>query len=147
MTGVYKLPRGAIYKPLFCYTSSFCTVKKSFWSHRATKTGRGEKTPTPKISALVRKRPVLLSGPIPSLLRTENGLNTDIFVVKYTGRGLVVKRPGVLSKVQMLDLVLGVGVFSLLPKRLIRILSSVRERKHLPLTQELKRSETIWFPN
>ena len=39
----------------------------------------------------------------------------DIFVVKCTGRGLVVKRPGVLSKVQMLNLVLGVGVFSLLP--------------------------------
>ena len=50
-----------------------------------------------------------------SLLRTENGLTTDIFVVKYTGRGLVVKRPGVLSKVQMLTLVLGVGAFSLLP--------------------------------
>ena len=33
-------------------------------------------------------------------------------MVKYTGRGLVVKRPGVLSKVQMLTLVLGVGVFS-----------------------------------
>ena len=45
---------------------------------------------------------------------TENGLTTDIFVVKYTGRGLVVKQPGVLSKVQMLNLVLGVGVFSLL---------------------------------
>ena len=49
-----------------------------------------------------------------SLLRTKNGLTTDIFVVKFTGRGLVVKRPGVLSKVQMLNLVLGVGVFSLL---------------------------------
>ena len=36
-------------------------------------------------------------------------------MAKYTGRGLVVKRPGVLSKVQMLNLVLGVGVFSLLP--------------------------------
>ena len=36
-------------------------------------------------------------------------------MVKYTGRGLVVKRPGVLSKVQMLNLILGVGVFSLLP--------------------------------
>ena len=34
-------------------------------------------------------------------------------MVKYTGRGLVVKRPGVLSKVQILTLVLGVGVFSL----------------------------------
>ena len=46
-----------------------------------------------------------------SLLRTENGLTMDIFVVKHTGRGLVVKRLGVLSKVQMLNLVLGVGVF------------------------------------
>ena len=36
-------------------------------------------------------------------------------MVKCTGRGLVVKRPGVLSKVQVLNLVLGVGVFSLLP--------------------------------
>ena len=36
-------------------------------------------------------------------------------MVQYTGRGLVVERPGVLSKVQMLNLVLGVGVFSLLP--------------------------------
>ena len=36
-------------------------------------------------------------------------------MVTYTGRGLVAKRPGVLSKVQMLNLVLGVGVFSLLP--------------------------------
>ena len=42
----------------------------------------------------------------------------DNFVVKYTGRGLVVKRPGVLSKVQILTLVLGVGVFSPLPKTL-----------------------------
>ena len=30
-------------------------------------------------------------------------------MVKYTGRGLVVKRPGVLSKVQMLNLVFGGG--------------------------------------
>ena len=58
-----------------------------------------------------------------SLLRTENGLTTDIFVVKNTGRGLVVKRPGVLSKVQMLNLVLGVGVLSLLP-----IIECFRER-------------------
>ena len=33
------------------------------------------------------------------------------FVVKYTGRGLVVKQPGAFSKVQMLNLVLGVEVF------------------------------------
>ena len=50
------------------------------------------------------------------VLRTRNGLTTNSFVVEYTGRGLVVKRPGVLSKVQILTLVLGVRVFSLLPK-------------------------------
>ena len=36
-------------------------------------------------------------------------------MVKCTGSGLVAKRPGVLSKGQMLNLVLGVGVFCLLP--------------------------------
>ena len=36
-------------------------------------------------------------------------------MVKCTGRGLVVKRLGVLSKVHILNLVLGVGVFSFLP--------------------------------
>ena len=36
-------------------------------------------------------------------------------MLKCAGWGLVVKRPGVLSKVQILNLVLGVGVFSLLP--------------------------------
>ena len=77
---------------------------------------RGEKTPTPKISALLRNPARCVVRPISSLLRTENGLTTDIFVVQYTGRGLVVKRPGVLSKVQMLTLVLGVGVSSLLAK-------------------------------
>ena len=40
-------------------------------------------------------------------------------MVKCTRKGLVVKRPGVLSKVQMLNLVLGVGVFSLLPKKTV----------------------------
>ena len=41
-------------------------------------------------------------------------------MVKCTGRGLVVKRSGVLSKVQMMNLVLGVGVFSPLPMNHIR---------------------------
>ena len=41
-------------------------------------------------------------------------------MVKYIGRGLVVKQPGVLTKVQMLNLVLGVGVFSLLPNPFIQ---------------------------
>ena len=53
-------------------------------------------------------------------------------MVKCTGRGLVVKRPGVLSKVQMLNLVLGVGVFSLLPILASQILYalSVGENQH-----------------
>ena len=40
-------------------------------------------------------------------------------MVKYTGKRLVVKRPGVLSKVQMLNLVLGVGVSSPLPSLVV----------------------------
>ena len=48
-------------------------------------------------------------------------------MVKCTRRGLVVKRLGVLSKVQMLNLVLGVGVFSLLPKKL----SDLGKRRNL----------------
>ena len=81
-----------------------------------------------------------------SLLRTENGLTTDFFVVKCTGRGLVVKRPGVLSKVQMLNLVLGVGVFSLPPNdanlslrmqlhKLSRRLASVDRSSRQPLEE------------
>ena len=41
-------------------------------------------------------------------------------MVKCTQRGLVVKRLGVLSKIQILNLVLGVGVFSLLPNNISR---------------------------
>ena len=77
---------------------------------------RREKTPTPKISALLRKRPFLLRANF-VLTKDRNGLTTDILVAKRAGRGLVVKRPGVLSKIQMLHLVLGVGVFSLLPRK------------------------------
>ena len=44
------------------------------------------------------KRPVLLRANF-VLTKDRNSLTTDIFVVKCTGRGLVVKRPGVLSKV------------------------------------------------
>ena len=88
---------------------------------------RGEKTPTPKISALLRKRPVALRAKF-VLTKTENGLTTDIFVAKCTGRGLVVKRPGALSKVQMLNLVLGVGVFSLLPIQNLQEIDTVVSR-------------------
>ena len=84
---------------------------------------KGGKRPPgpPRLQPLLRKRPVFgpffgLPGRFP-LLRPANGLTTDFFVVKYTGRGLAVKRPGVLSKVQMLNLVLAVGVFSLLPNK------------------------------
>ena len=42
-------------------------------------------------------------------------------MLKYTERGVVVKRPGVLRKVQMLNLVLGVGVYSLRPTTTLEI--------------------------
>ena len=52
-------------------------------------------------------------------------------MAKCTGRGLVVKRPGVLSKVQILTLVLGVGVISLLPSSRIQtvVLRSKQEMR------------------
>ena len=61
------------------------------------------------------------------------------FVVKYTGRGLVVKRPGVLSKVQMLNLVLGVGVFSLLPNMVCYYLAGAKKTKKKKLVLTLPR--------
>ena len=51
-------------------------------------------------------------------------------MVKYTGRGLVVKRPGGLSKVQMLDLVLGVGVLFLSSKPYIDTEDMTGRRSH-----------------
>ena len=82
----------------------------------AKKIERGEKTPTPKISALLRKRPVLLRANF-VLTKDRKRPYYRHFCGKMHRRGLVVKRPGVLSKVQMLNLVLGVGVFSALPKK------------------------------
>ena len=79
--------------------------------HFAQTLERGEKTPTPKISALLRERPVL---PTAKLVLTKDRKQPYYghFRGKYTGRGLVVKRLGVLSKVQMLNLVLGgAGLF------------------------------------
>ena len=73
-------------------------------------------TPTPKISALLRKRPVFTKGQ-----GAKTALLRTFFVVKCAGRGLVVKRPGVLNKVLMLNLVLGVGVFSLLPNTILTV--------------------------
>ena len=76
---------------------------------------RGEKTPTPKISAILRKRPVLRRANF-VLTKDRKRPHYRHFCGKMHGRGLeVVKRPGVLSKVQMLNLILGVGVFPLLP--------------------------------
>ena len=43
--------------------------------------------------SLTKRTARLTKGKFWSLLRTENGLTTDIFVVKCTGKGLVVKRP------------------------------------------------------
>ena len=89
-------------------------------THSSRLIERGEKTPTPKISALLRKQAVLL--------RTNFVLTKDRkrpyyghFYGKILREGSCSKaargpkRPGVLGKVQMLNLVLGVGVFSLLP--------------------------------
>ena len=75
---------------------------------------RGEKTPTPQISALLRKRPVLLRADL-DLTKDRKRPYYGHFCGKKTRRRLVVKRPGVLSKVLMLNLVLGGGFFSLLP--------------------------------
>ena len=76
---------------------------------------RGGKDPhTPKISALLRKRPVVLKANF-VLTKDRKRPHYGHFCGKMH-RGLVVKRPWVLSKVQMPTLVLGVGVFSLLPK-------------------------------
>ena len=57
--------------------------------------GRGEKTPTSKISTLLRKRPVLLRANV-VLTKGRKRPYYRHFCGKYTGRGLVVKRPGVL---------------------------------------------------
>ena len=80
------------------------------------KSAKGGKDPHTQDLSLSKKQPVLLRANF-VLTKDRNGLTTDIFVVEFTGRGLVVKRLGVLSKVQMLNLVLGVRVFSLLPKK------------------------------
>ena len=79
-------------------------------SRKTSLLGRGEKAPTPKISALLRKRPVLLRAKF-VLTKDRKRPYYGHSCGKYTGRGLVVKRPGVLSKVQMLNLVLGWGSF------------------------------------
>ena len=62
----------------------------------------------------------------------------DLVVVRCTGRGLVVKQPGVLSKVQMLNLVL--GVFSLPPIFVRAILVNFSD------WNETKSSALIPFP-
>ena len=67
------------------------------------------------LSQVVRRTP--WDTPVPLYTRTSP---LPTFVVKYTGRGLVLKRPGVLSRVQTLDLVLRVGVFSPLPIKVLR---------------------------
>ena len=51
-----------------------------------TTLGRGEKTPTPKISALLRKRPVLLRADFVLTKDRKSALLRPIFVVQYTGR-------------------------------------------------------------
>ena len=52
---------------------------------------RGEKTPTPKISALLRKRPVLLKANLNFVLTKarKRPKTTDIFVVKNAQGGVL----------------------------------------------------------
>ena len=76
--------------------------------------GREKKTPTPKISAFLRKRPVLLRANF-VLTKDRKRPYYGHFCGKIHREGSCSKAAGVLSKVQMLNLVLGVGVFSLLP--------------------------------
>ena len=68
---------------------------------------RGEKTPTPKISALLRKRPVLLRANF-VLTKDRKRPYYGHFCGKIHREGSCSKAPGVLSKDQMLNLVLGV---------------------------------------
>ena len=96
-----------------------------------TSVGRGEKAPTPKISALLRKRPALLRANFVLTKDRKRPFNGLFCSKVYTGRGLVVKRPGILSKVQMLNLVLGVGVFSLLPSQRLQTNSGMRLARFL----------------
>ena len=74
----------------------------------------GGKTPTPKISALLRKRPALLRANF-VLTKDRKRPYYRHFCGKIHREGSCSKAAGVLSKVQMLNLVLGVGVFSFLP--------------------------------
>ena len=69
----------------------------------------------PKISALLRKRPVLLRANF-VLTKDQKRPYYGHFCGKIHREGSCSKAAGVLSKVQMLKLVLGVGVFSILPK-------------------------------
>ena len=75
---------------------------------------KGGKTPTPKISALLRKRPVLLKANF-VLTKDQKRPYYGHFCGKMHREGSCSKA----SKVQMLNLVLGVGVFSLLPKLIV----------------------------
>ena len=97
-----------------CIATSLAAIHPT--SQMQTEVGRGEKTPTPKISAVPRKRPVLLRA---NFILTKDRKRPHYGHVcgKMHRKGLAVKRQLVLSKVQMLNLVLGVGVFSLLPMR------------------------------
>ena len=69
---------------------------------------RGEKTPTPKISALLRKRPVVLRANF-VLTKDRKRPYYGHFCGTIHREASCSKAAGVLSKVQMLNLVLGVG--------------------------------------
>ena len=85
--GVEGVGLDSCLKPL-CYLLSSSTRKKF---------GRGEKTPTPTLSTLLRKRPGLLRADV-VLTKDPEWPDEGQLGGKKTGRGLAVRRPVVLSK-------------------------------------------------
>ena len=65
-------------------TSKNVTSNKKSSDRKKFNMKRGERPPPPRVSALLRKRPVLPRANS-SLPRTENGLATDIFVQNAQG--------------------------------------------------------------
>ena len=92
----------------FAKTLWLCDKKCDFRDLRPIE--RGGKDPHPQDFSLTKKTARFTKGQIRPYYGHFCGK-------KNTGRGLVVKRLGVLSKVQTLNLVLGVGVFSPLPNQ------------------------------
>ena len=112
--------------------------------------GRGEKTPTPKILALLRKRPVLLRANF-VLTKDRKRLYYGHFCGKMHREGSCSKAAGVLSKVQMPTLVLG-GSFPFFQDETCDSVGLVQSTKHpkagstKQFRKNLKAPTLIWGP-